>query len=115
MSRPPHLCGCGRTVPHGARCPCQRQSDRARKARFDRTRPSARQRGYDSAWEKARGAFLAEHPDCAMCGAPATTVDHKIPHRGNMVLFWNKSLWQSLCTSCHNRHKQRLERRGLTP
>jgi len=105
------LCaGCGKLVPAGSRCPCQIAQDRARKARFDLTRPSARQRGYDSRWDKARIGFLLSHPDCASCQAPATSVDHIIPHKGNPVLFWDKANWQPLCTSCHSRHKQRLER-----
>nr|WP_246414712.1 HNH endonuclease signature motif containing protein [Yoonia ponticola] len=44
-----------------------------------------------------------------MCRGKATTVDHIKPHRGDKVLFWDKNNWQSLCTSCHNRHKQRVE------
>ena len=35
---------------------------------------------------------------------PATVVDHIIPHRGDMKLFWDESNWQALCESCHN-HK----------
>ncbi|WP_338153338.1 hypothetical protein [Pseudophaeobacter leonis] len=30
-------------------------------------------------------------------------------HRGDMRLFWDRSNWQPLCTSCHNRRKQQLE------
>jgi len=35
------------------------------------------------------------HPTCVRCGAPATVVNHKIPHRGDMKLFWNRSNWES--------------------
>lgn len=109
----PRHCNCGRIVPAGERCACQKASDRARKARHDLNRPSARERGYTSEWQKARAAFLAAHPDCAMCTAPATTVDHIIAHKGDDRLFWDRSNWQSLCTRCHSRRKQRAERQKV--
>ena len=112
MSRPPFLCSCGRTVPHGTRCQCQIASTRARNQRHDANRPSARARGYDHEWQKARKAWLAMYPACNHpgCIAPATTVDHIKPHRGDRTLFWDKTNWQSLCTLHHVRHKQRQER-----
>lgn len=42
----------------------------------------------------------------------ATVVDHITPHKGDTALFWDQSNWQSLCASCHNSHKQRLEKSG---
>ena len=110
MPRPPHLCTCGRIVPHGTTCECQVALRRARNARHDARRPSARQRGYSRAWEEARADYLKHHPDCVMCGQPATVVDHVTPHRGNAKLFWDRSNWQSLCTHHHNSAKQRQER-----
>ena len=75
------------------------------------------ERGYDYRWQKARKQHLFANPLCAMCYAEgivklATVVDHTIPHRGDMVLFWDRSRWQSLCTNHHNSHKQALERSG---
>ncbi len=107
---PPRICSCGRLVPAGQRCPCQRTADRARKIRHDRQRPTARQRGYSREWQKARAAFLLEHPHCIRCFRAATVVDHIKPHRGDDVLFWDRTNWQPLCAGCHNRHKQREER-----
>jgi len=80
-------------------------------------RISSAQRGYGSRWQKARETFLRSHPLCVMCGdlgriEPATVVDHIKPHRGDMVLFWDKTNWQPLCKSCHDIHKQRLEATG---
>ncbi len=109
--RPPRLCGCGRTVPAGFRCECQKTADAERKARFDQTRPTARERGYDTKWDKARAAYLAKHPTCAKCGEPATVVDHIVPHKGDMKRFWDRRNWQPLCTTCHSSTKQREERR----
>jgi 5-methylcytosine-specific restriction protein A len=55
------------------------------------------------AWRKARIVFLAEHPFCADCGASATVVDHALPHRGDLTIFWDRGRWQALCASCHSR------------
>jgi 5-methylcytosine-specific restriction endonuclease McrA len=87
--------------------------DAERKARHDLHRPSARQRGYDSKWDKARAAFLAAHPHCAHpgCNALATVVDHVIPHKGDRKLFWSRSNWQALCTHHHSSAKQSQEAR----
>lgn len=107
---PPRLCGCGKIVPALTRCSCQRASDKARKARHDRSRPSARERGYTVEWEKARADYLKLNPRCRRCGEPANLVDHIEPHRGNQTLFWSRANWQPLCVICHSRHKQREER-----
>lgn len=32
---------------------------------------------------------------------PAYAVDHVVPHRGDPVLMWDESNFQSLCASCH--------------
>ena len=85
----------------------KRRAAEARK-RFDATRPTAAQRGYDSKWREARAGFLRKHPLCAEClkrglKVPAVVVDHIIPHKGDKVLFWRRDNWQPLCLSCHNR------------
>lgn len=82
--------------------PCQRVQKRPR----DR-RPSASARGYGRSWQKASKAYLDAHPLCAECDrqgdlVSATCVDHVIPHKGNMVLFWDSSNWQSLCAHHHS-------------
>lgn len=110
-TRAPRLCACGHRVAFGDRCPCEQKADAARKARFDRTRPSSSARGYGRDWERARASFLREHPRCALCAARATVVDHRTPHKGDVGLFWNRSNWQALCAHCHNATKQRAERR----
>lgn len=73
------------------------------------TRPNATDRGYTYRWKQARLAFLAANPLCVRCKektpsvtTEATVVDHSIPHRGDMTLFWDSSLWIALCTRCHN-------------
>ncbi|MGN8117506.1 HNH endonuclease signature motif containing protein [Labrys sp. 22185] len=105
-SRAPRLCICGRIVAGGARCVCQQQ----RKAETDRRRPTAHDRGYGAKWRSAREGFLAKHRRCIRCDQPATVVDHKIPHKGDMRLFWDRNNWQPLCSHCHNSFKQSLEK-----
>lgn len=73
------------------------------------------QRGYGYKWQKAREAYLSKHPLCVYCEregrvTAATVVDHKVPHRGDMKLFWDSdNNWQSLCKPCHDSVKQREE------
>lgn len=109
--RAPSIRACGCVVASGQRCQHMVARDRERKARHDQSRPSARERGYDSKWQQAREQFLSIHPHCVMCGAPARVVDHKTPHRGDRKLFWQRSNWQSLCTPCHSSRKQAQEAR----
>ena len=33
----------------------------------------------------------------------ATVVDHVVPHRGDIKLFWDRDNWQSLCKEHHDR------------
>lgn len=85
---------------------CDKHQDKIRKK--DRERGTSHQRGYDARWNKARIEHLDEHPLCVDCAkrdyiTPATVVDHIVPHKGNDVLFWDQSNWQSLCKPCHDR------------
>jgi 5-methylcytosine-specific restriction endonuclease McrA len=75
---------------------------------------SSTQRGYGYAWQKARAGHLRNNPLCVYCQRegrvePATVVDHKVPHRGDQTLFWDRSNWQSLCKPHHDGQKQREE------
>lgn len=107
----PSIRSCGCVLASGERCQHSIQRDRERKARFDQTRPSARERGYDTKWQKEAKAYLAAHPHCRMCGNPSQVVDHITPHKGDRRLFWSRSNWQPLCVPCHSSAKQREERR----
>jgi len=76
---------------------------------------TANQRGYNYAWQKARLVHLAAQPLCIYCDragrvTAASVVDHKVPHRGDKTLFWDRSNWQSLCKPCHDEVKQAEER-----
>ena len=80
-------------------------------------RPNSAARLYGHKWRQAREVFLAANPLCVMHKergqvVEATVVDHKVPHRGDLKLFWDRKNWQPLCATCHDVHKQRLENSG---
>ena len=64
-------------------------------------------------WQRRRRLQLLEQPLCKFCAdrglvVRAAVVDHVEPHRGD----WNKFVLgplQSLCATCHNSTKQKLE------
>jgi len=67
-------------------------------------------------WRRRARLQLIHHPLCAMCLAtgvttPATVADHITPHRNDPNAFILGDL-QSLCTACHSRRKQSIERLG---
>lgn len=65
------------------------------------------QRLYDTAqWKQLRLIHLDRHPLCIRCNnlgyiKPAKDVDHVIPHKGDLNLFYDMNNLQSLCKSCH--------------
>lgn len=73
----------------------------------DNERPNAQDRGYGSAWQKARKFYLKKHPLCADCAEAgrttvATEVHHTIKPKGDKKIFWNSKLWRPLCKPCHS-------------
>lgn len=100
------------------------------------SKQSSTQRGYGYKWQQARAGFLDKYPFCVFClrdnnivatsiediilecsvkgvAVPyASVVDHSIPHRGDMKVFWDRTKWQSLCAQHHSGEKQRIEARG---
>ncbi len=117
--------GCSKLVPSG-RCDAhpyeltetQKEEQRYRRSALDAHRGSARKRGYTTAWGKARNAHLSAHPLCVHCGARGRTagaaiVDHVIPHKGDVRLFWMEENWQGLCVPCDGAKKPREA--GLVP
>lgn len=75
---------------------------------------------YSYRWQKASKAFLAMHPlcQCPLCDEGrirvrvSEVVDHRVPHRGDMVKFWDRANWQALNKVCHDSYKQRFEKTG---
>lgn len=81
---------------------------------YDKSRGSAADRGYTREWSRKSGQHKREHPLCVGCLAlgvsePVTVTDHIVPHRGDEVLFWDRSNWQSACNLHHSQVKQKLE------
>tara|TARA_B100000809_G_scaffold160573_1_gene157955 strand:- start:43 stop:348 length:306 start_codon:yes stop_codon:yes gene_type:complete len=80
-------------------CKCARYSQK------HRTSPA--KRGYGRMWQRARLVYLKANPLCKTCSSKgktrqATVVDHIIPHRDDIKVFWDTSNWQPLCIWCHN-------------
>nr|DAH83236.1 MAG TPA: HNH endonuclease [Caudoviricetes sp.] len=94
---------------------------KAKQMESDQRRGTAHERGYTSAWTKARGYYLRAHPLCVRCQevgliVEATVVDHIIPHKLKdaidsndaklievaRALFWDSKNWQSLCKTDHD-------------
>ena len=98
--------GCAALTSAG-RCPEHQEQHNRRQ---EQRRGSSAARGYGARWQKASKAWLYAHPlcQCPDCDegrvrvTPATVVDHKIPHRGDMRLFWDPSNWQSMSKTCHD-------------
>ncbi len=103
------------TLPPTFRPPGSRSTEQ-RKRDHDTRRRTGRpwRRWYGTAiWRAIREAQLAAEPLCRMCAeagklTPATVCDHVEPHRGDWHRFVHGP-FQSLCDSCHNKHKQRIE------
>lgn len=73
----------------------------------EQQRGNSTQRGYGYRWQKTSKGWLEAHPLCAECErqgrvTAATEVDHITPHRGDMILFWDRTNWQSMCKPCHS-------------
>lgn len=94
------------------RCPeCASRREADQKIR-ERNRGSAASRLYGHGWRKASEAFLKlrVNRNCRRClekhppkTRSSTVVDHIIPHRGDLKLFWDRSNWQGLCKRCHDK------------
>lgn len=110
--RPCPYQGCGVLIEAGARaCP---EHERERKRAVDARRGSASTRGYGSKWRRESREFLRRNPLCADCldeniVTAASVVDHIVPHRGDMKLFWKRSNWRALCDTHHSKKTAALD------
>lgn len=89
--------------------------EKAEEKRYDEQRGSARQRGYDRAWEKLRNAYLQRHPLCERCErrghvVPAEIIHHRIPITEGGARLDEANL-EALCKTCHEREHGRWWRR----
>lgn len=73
---------------------------------------------YDLArWSRLRLKQLSQHPLCERCSSrgvvtAATVVHHKVPHKGDLKLFFDHANLASSCKPCHDIDEQRIEREG---
>lgn len=70
-------------------------------------------------WKDLRWAtFIRDQFTCQMCGtfqadSALLVADHRKPHRGEEVRFFDPDNVHTLCASpCHSKHKQRMEQQG---
>ena len=71
-----------------------------------------------AAWKRARATQLRKHPLCEMCEqqgilTPATVVNHRKPHRGDVTLFLDPANHESTCKTHHDSAIQSHERTGV--
>ena len=103
--RPCNHPGCSALIEAGQTY-CEKHRKEKQK-QSDSQRATSHQRGYTVTWRKYRLMYLREHPLCVMCEAEgkivsATVVDHIIPHKGDMNLFWDTNNHQALCKRHHD-------------
>ena len=71
-------------------------------------------------WRQLRASHLRTNPLCVKCeeegiANPGNTVDHRVPHKGNMELFLDPTNFDTLCATHHSSTKQMEERHGYAP
>lgn len=70
-------------------------------------------------WQKLRWSVLVRDLfTCQRCrrieaDTSQLVADHKTPHRGDEALFWDDRNLQCMCKPCHDKDKQREERRSF--
>jgi 5-methylcytosine-specific restriction protein A len=89
---------------------------RAQRRAVDRRRPTARQRGYDAAWQRARAAYLAEHLTCECddpaCREPAVDVDHRDGLGPSGPRGQDPTNLRAMAHACHSRRTARDQPAG---
>lgn len=102
-ARPCSMPGCPRRAVQRGRCELHQ-----RLSRQPDQRGSATERGYGYHWQQVSAAYLRRSPECVVCGAQATDVDHIVPRsRGGTD---DEDNLQALCHSCHSRKTRRVDR-----
>jgi len=86
----------------------------ARAREYDRQRNTnpGRVMAFSARWRRESKAFLAEPGNgiCRHCReARATVVDHRQPHGGDAVLFWDRRNWVPSCNPCNSAKAARDE------
>lgn len=116
--RPCNHPACKRLVENASYC---EEHAKLKRKQADAKRESSTQRGYGYRWQKTSEGYLKAHPVCVclecvalgIAARQAEVVDHIIPHRGDMNLFWNPDNWQPMAKVCHDK-KTATEDGGFT-
>lgn len=72
-----------------------------------------------SRWRRLRlDVFVRDKFICCSCGRIQSNTsllvcDHKVPHRGSAVLFWDAANLQCMCKRCHDELKQQEEQESI--
>jgi 5-methylcytosine-specific restriction protein A len=105
--KPCNYPACGKLVHNASYCELHQK---AKRKIVDDRRGSSTERGYGYRWQQVSKAFLKAHPicecdDCKVSGVllPSQVVDHIIPHKGDMQLFWSRANWQAMNKKCHDK------------
>jgi len=92
-------------------------ANEADRSRFRDTGVAWRKWYKTARWQKLRMSVLVRDLfTCRRCGrieanTSQLVADHKTPHKGDEAMFWDAGNLQCLCKPCHDRDKQREERR----
>jgi 5-methylcytosine-specific restriction enzyme A len=110
MNKPNRPCaepGCAQyALPGRSRCRTHTREDNRR---IDAARTNPLRKEYAGArWKALRAWQLRRAPLCVDCFkegriVPAHEVDHVVPHKGDLLLFYDQDNLQSLCRPCHSR------------
>ena len=106
VNSPPVRCNCGGLIQANVCSGCGPKQKRKRVRR-------EHHKLYNNArWRKASKLHRSRQPLCVECEKQgrikaASLVDHIVPHKGDVELFWDESNWQSLCWKCHGYKSQK--------
>lgn len=92
------------TLVSSGRCPAHDRQTHRPDRHGDRPHPEARRWYATVRWFRLRDDVIREAAStCAGCRHVVLEldVDHRIPHRGDPVLFWDRANLQALCKTCH--------------
>lgn len=95
---------------------CEAKYNATHPRKREANRPVAVVKEYGSyRWRKFAQDYLERHPVCAICGQPATCVDHKDMTADMMVdayggFDYDPAHYQALCFSCNARKGTREDR-----
>src|SRR5215471_1392069 len=80
-----------------------------------RANAAARRLYFTARWRELRARVLRQRPWCDECLAAGygyvstTDVDHRVPHRGDAVLFYDEKNLHALCKAHHTQKTRRGE------